>query len=148
MHRGPPRFPRQAEVVYGRPGAGVRKELAASYGARRLLITTTASLAGGLAAQTAAALGDLCVGVFSGIGAHSPREGVIGGAAEARRLDADLLVALGGGSAIDATKVMQLCLWAGLTTVEALDPYRAGRGSDRIDVAALAAGVRMVAVPT
>jgi maleylacetate reductase len=105
-------------------------------------------LADGLAAQTAAALGELCVGVFSGTSAHSPREGVIAGANEARRLDADLLVALGGGSAIDATKVMQLCLWAGLTKPEELDPYRAGRGPDRVKVADIPAGVRMVAVPT
>ena len=148
MLSGTYRFPRQDEVVYGRPAAEVLKEFAAAYGARRLLITTTASLAEGLAAQTAAALGDLCVGVFSGIGAHSPREGVIAGAAEARRLEADLLVALGGGSAIDATKVMQLCLWAGLTKVEELDPYRTGRGPDRVKVADIPAGVRMLAVPT
>jgi maleylacetate reductase len=88
------------------------------------------------------------VGVFSGTSAHSPREGVIAGAAEARRLNADLLVALGGGSAIDATKVMQLALWADLRTVEALDPFRAGRGSDRVKVAEIRPGVRMVAVPT
>ena len=56
----------------------------------------------------------LAVGVFSNIGAHSPREGVIAGAAQARRASADLLVALGGGSVIDATKVMQLVLWAGI----------------------------------
>jgi maleylacetate reductase len=148
MLSGTHRFPRQDQVVYGRPAAEVLKELAAAWGARRLMITTTASLAGGLAAQTAAALGDLCVGVFSGVSAHSPREGVIAGAAEARRLGADLLVALGGGSAIDATKVMQLCLWADLRSVEALDPYRAGRGPDRLDVAAVPAGVRMVAAPT
>jgi maleylacetate reductase len=148
MLSGTHRFPRQDEVVYGRPAAEVLKELAAAYGARRLLITTTASLADGLAAQTAAALGDLCVGVFSGISAHSPREGVIAGAASARRLNADLLVALGGGSAIDATKVMQLCLWAGLTKPEHLDPYRAGRGPDRVKVADIPAGVRMLAVPT
>nr|MEA2797101.1 maleylacetate reductase [Phenylobacterium sp.] len=148
MLSGTHRFPRQDEVVYGRPAVEVLKELAAAYGARRLLITTTASLADGLAAQTAAALGDLCVGMFSGIGAHSPREDVIAGAAEARRIDADLLVALGGGSAIDATKVMQLCLWAGLTKAEDLAPYRAGRGPGRVSVADIPAGVRMLAVPT
>jgi maleylacetate reductase len=147
MLSGTHRFPRQDEVVYGRPAVEVLKELAASYGARRLLITTTASLAG-IAARTAAELGDLCVGVFPGVSAHSPREAVIAGAAEARRLEADLLAALGGGSAIDATKVMQICLWAGLTKPEELDPYRAGRGPDRVQVAELAAGVRMVAVPT
>jgi maleylacetate reductase len=148
MLSGTHRFPRQDQVTYGRPAAQVLKELAGAYGARRLMITTTASLADSLAAQLAADLGGLCVGVFSAIGAHSPRESVIAGAAEARRLDADLLVALGGGSAIDATKVMQLCLWAGLTQVEHLDPYRAGRGSDRVKVAEIPAGVRMLAVPT
>ena len=148
MLSGTHRFPRQDQVTYGRPAAEVVKELAASLGASRLMITTTASLADNLAAAMAADLGGLCVGVFSAIGAHSPREGVIAGAAEARRLDADLLVALGGGSAIDATKVMQLCLWAGLTKVEDLDPYRAGRGSDRVKVAEIPAGVRMLAVPT
>jgi maleylacetate reductase len=148
MLSGTHRFPRQDQVTYGRPAAEVIKELAAAHGARRLMITTTASLADNLAARVAAELGSLCVGVFSGIGAHSPREGVIAGAAEARRLKADLLVALGGGSAIDATKVMQLCLWAGLTKVEQLDAYRAGRGSDRVKVAEIPAGVRMLAVPT
>ena len=148
MISGTHRYTRQEQVAYGRPAAEVLKELAQAYGAKRLLIVTTASLVDGLAAATADALGDLCAGVFAGISAHSPRTGVIAGAAEARRLDADLLVALGGGSAIDATKVIQLCLWAGLTTVEALDPYRAGRGPDRVDVAAIPAGVRMVAAPT
>ncbi|HZZ70006.1 MAG TPA: iron-containing alcohol dehydrogenase [Phenylobacterium sp.] len=148
MISGIHRFTRQEQVAYGRPAAAVLKELAAAYGARRLLIVTTASLAATLAAETAQALGDLCAGVFAGIGAHSPRTGVIAGAAEARRVGADLLVALGGGSAIDATKVIQLCLWAHLTSVEALDPYRAGRGLDRVNVAEIPAGVRMVAVPT
>jgi maleylacetate reductase len=43
---------------------------------------------------------------------------------------------------------MQLCLWAGLVAVGQLDAYRAGRGPDRVDVTKVAAGVRMVAVPT
>jgi maleylacetate reductase len=148
MLTGTHRFPKQDQVTYGRPAAEVLRQLGGSYGAARILITTTRSLAEGLAAQTAAALGDLCAGVFSGVGAHSPREGVIAGATEARRVGADLLVALGGGSVIDATKVMQLCLWAGLTEAPQLDAYRAGRGPDRADLTKLEPGVRMVAVPT
>lgn len=57
-------------------------------------------------------------------------------------------MALGGGSVNDATKVMQLCLWAGLEAVDQLDAYRAGRGADRVDVTKIPAGVRMIAVPT
>src|SRR5258707_7151874 len=123
MLEGTHRFPRQDQVVYGRPAGEVLKELAAAWGASRLMITTTASLASGLAARIAQDLGELCVGVFSGTSAHSPREGVIAGAVLARRRDADLLVAVGGGSAIDATKVMQLCLWADLHHVDDLDAY-------------------------
>ncbi len=148
MLQGTHRFPRQDQVTWGRPAAEELKALAAAWGCERLMITTTASLANGLAAKIAHELGELCVGVFAGTSAHSPREGVIAGAVLARRRKADLLVAVGGGSAIDATKVMQLCLWADLHHVADLDPYRAGRGPDRVDVAAVQPGVRMVAVPT
>ena len=135
----------QEQVIYGRPALEALRDLAKAFGARRLMITSTASLAGpdGLARRLAAELGPLCVGVFSEISAHSPREGVIAGALEARRLDADLLVAVGGGSVIDATKVMQLTLWAGLGRAEQLDAIRAGA-----DLGGLTVGVRMVAVPT
>ena len=140
----------QEQVIYGRPALEATTELAAAFGARRLLITTTASLSGpgGLAEGLARGLGAACVGVFSAIAAHSPREAVMAGADQARRADADLLVALGGGSVIDATKVMQLALWAGLTDPAELDPYRAAAGPGRADFAALAPGVRMIAIPT
>jgi maleylacetate reductase len=126
------------------------RDLAAAFGAKRLMITTTTSLAGqgGLATRLAKDLGPICVGVFPDIRAHSPREGVIEGAAQARRLSADLLVAVGGGSVIDATKVMQLALWAGIDKPAELDAYRAGSGAGRIDVGKLAPGVRMIAAPT
>lgn len=145
---GTHRFPRQDFVTYGRPAAEALRELAADRGARRILITTTRSLGEGLAARLAGDLGGLCAGVFAGVSAHSPREAVMAGAESARAAQADLLVALGGGSVIDATKVMQLALWAGLRQPDELDPYRAGRGEDRVDVTAVAPGVRMVAIPT
>jgi maleylacetate reductase len=139
----------QEQVIYGRPALETVRELAAAFGARRLLITTTASLAGpdGQAARLATGLGDACVGVFSAISAHSPREAVIAGAAAARAAKADLLVALGGGSVIDATKVMQLALWGGIETPEGLDPYRAAIGAAG-GAGQLAVGVRMIAIPT
>lgn len=136
----------QEQVVYGRPALDVVRELADAWGARRVMITTTASLDGvdGLASGLKSALGELCVGLFSAISAHSPRTAVIAGAAEARRVQADLLLAIGGGSVIDATKVMQLALWAGLEAPEQLDDYRAGSSRTQ----ALAPGVRMLAIPT
>lgn len=144
------RFSRQDTVIYGRAVADAVAELAARYGAKRLLIVTTRSLAGadGAATKLAAKLGALCVGVHANVGAHSPREDVLAGAMLARETRADLLVAIGGGSAIDAAKVMQLCLWADVTEPAQLDPWRAGRGDDRRDPATLKPGVRMIAAPT
>lgn len=72
MLTGAHRFPRQDQVTYGRPATEAVRELATGWGARRILVTTTRSLADGLAAQFASALGDLCVGVFPELGAHSP----------------------------------------------------------------------------
>lgn len=136
----------QEQVIYGRPVLEAVKDLAKAYGAGRIMIVTTASLAGpdGLATRLGRDLGEACVGQFSAIAAHSPREAVIGGALQARRLEADLLLAVGGGSAIDACKVMQIALWAGLERTEQLDDYRAGQPA----VSALKPGVRMIAIPT
>jgi len=53
----------QEQVIYGRPALEALSELAETFGARRLMITSTASLAGegGLARTLAATLGGICV---------------------------------------------------------------------------------------
>jgi maleylacetate reductase len=144
MIEGTHRYPRTDAVIYGRPAAEAVAELAKGYGARRLLIVTTRSLdtPNGVVAGLRTALGGACVGVFSAIRAHSPREDVVACAEFARATDADLLVALGGGSVIDAVKVVQLCLWGDLRDPAALDALRGAGGRD------LQAGVRAIALPT
>ena len=71
----------------------------------------------------------------------------------AREAKADLLVAVGGGSAIDATKVMLIALWQNATTIEDLDLYRAGRPKEGAAppseaIKPPADAIRMIAVPT
>lgn len=148
MLTGTVQWTAQERVVHGKPAAeAVRAEIE-RIGAKRVLLLTTRSLNdGALIRGVTSALGDRCAGKFSAIRAHSPREAVIAGAALARETDADHLLAVGGGSVIDATKTMLLALWRGVRDVDALSTLAQKRGaapvtpldSDRM---------RMTAVPT
>ena len=141
----------QERVVHGRPAAEVIVEEAQKLGKSRIFITTSGSLSGdnALPREIGRALGEKFAGLYSGITAHTPRQCVIDGAAAARAANADLLVAVGGGSVTDATKAMLLCLWHGLKDTKEMDPYRGGRRGDPSHWPADAAGrIRMLAVPT
>ena len=141
-------------VVYGKPaGAAIIAE-AERLGAKRIFVTTSKSVAQSpLLAGIVQALGERHVGIFAGVTAHSPRPCVIEGAKLARDAAADLIVAVGGGSVIDATKVMLIALWQNATRIDELDAYRARRPKEG---AAPPSGairpppdaIRMIAVPT
>ena len=141
-------YPQPDEVIYGRPVLEALTDFAGNHGLRRIALVTTRSLRSGLATTVAHALGPVCAGIIDRVGAHSPRCDVFAGAERAREMKADLLVAIGGGSVIDATKLMQLCLWANIERETDLDKYRANAidGAPPIDV--IRRHPRMVAVPT
>ena len=69
---------------------------------RRALIFCGSSLArqGSPLDLVRSAMGDRCAGVFTGVRAHSPVPDVEAAARELKRLEADAVVAVGGGSAI------------------------------------------------
>jgi maleylacetate reductase len=141
-------------VVYGKPAGPALRAEAERVGAHRVFVTTSKSVAqSALLAEVIRELGDRYAGVYAGITAHSPRPCVIEGAALARDARADLIVAVGGGSVIDATKVMLIALWQGATTIDELGLYRAGRPKEGAAPPAEAIkppanAVRMIAVPT
>jgi alcohol dehydrogenase class IV len=58
---------------------------------------------------------------------HVPLDVVVEAASAARDCNADLLIALGGGSVIDAAKAVRTCLAAGLTTAQLLGSFMEGR---------------------
>ena len=142
----------QERVVFGTPAPEAVLAEADHYGARRVFVTSTKSLAAlddGPLQRVERALGDRHVGTFSAIASHSPREDVVAAAEAARAGDADLLVAVGGGSVVDATKVVQLCLWKGIDTPDAMTAFASGFERTRASTFDVPADpVRMIAVPT
>lgn len=140
-------IPAQERIVFGQPAGTTVVDEARRIGARRVFLATSASLArlaDGPLQEIRSALGDTCVGSFTAMRAHSPREDVVALANAARAAEADLLVAVGGGSAIDGTKAALACLWHGIDTPEGLAPLMA-EGSP---VEAPPRPIRMLSVST
>src|SRR4051812_33673273 len=130
MLTGTTHWSAQERVIHGVPAAHAVREEIERIGAKRVLLLTTRSLKESrLVREVTAALGDRCVGRFSDIHAHSPREAVVAGANLAREVDADHLLAVGGGSVTDATKTMLLALWRGARDVDALTKLAITRGA-------------------
>jgi maleylacetate reductase len=141
----------QERIVFGKPAESAVVEESQRYGARRVFVLSTRSLAkrdDGPLQRIERALGERHVGTCSAIAAHSPREDVIAAAAQARGARADLLVAVGGGSVVDAAKAVQLCLWLELETPEAMDSYLAHKGATGEEPALPNDPVRMISVTT
>jgi maleylacetate reductase len=142
----------QERIVFGTPAEEAVVAEAKGYGAARVFLTSTRSLAAkenGPLQRLQKALGAAHAGTHAAIRAHSPREDVVAGAGAAREAKADLLVAVGGGSVIDATKAMLLCLWLGLETPEAMEPYCSGFERTRSAGLGLPADpIRMISVST
>lgn len=133
----------QEKLVYGSPAATVVSVEAGANDWNRAFVVTNRSLADSeLVSSISSALGSRFVGVYAECAAHSPRQSVLAGAAAARVAAADVIIAVGGGSVIDAAKVMLACLWGDLRTSDDLDRLLANGH------AAPSRPVRMIAIPT
>jgi acyl-CoA synthetase (AMP-forming)/AMP-acid ligase II/alcohol dehydrogenase class IV len=79
---------------------------------QRAVIVCGASLAreGALLDLARSAMGERCAGIFSGARAHSPAPAVAEAVQELRRLEADAVVAIGGGSAIVTARAASILL--------------------------------------
>jgi maleylacetate reductase len=137
--------PRQS-VTYGEPAAGATLKALAEAGASRALLVGNASLAvpGGPLECLRAQLGDVCVGVLTGVRAHTPREDVARIARALRDSHADAVIGLGGGSVCDAIKAARLCLANGVFEAHAMDPLRVGHQAHP----ALSPALTSVMIPT
>ncbi len=91
-------------------------------GAKRVFVATSKTLheKTGAISLIATTLGSKCAAIFDGIAEHSKLDGVLEAVHHARKVNADLLVGVGGGSIIDGLKIVQLALSENVETMDQL----------------------------
>jgi alcohol dehydrogenase class IV len=147
-------FPAMDRVIFGKPAAKALAGEAARLGAQRVFIVASRTLNTKTQeiAKMREALGERVAGVFDGIPQHTSREVVAQATQAALDARADLVAAVGGGSVVDAAKIMTLCMEHRITDpgLEGLDPLETKPGPDGRPVRPEFRGptVRMIAIPS
>src|SRR5260370_2874010 len=125
MRTGSYQYPAMDFVIYGKPAAEALREEAERLGARRvfLIASRTLNTATDEIEKIRNALSERHAGTFDGIQQHATREVVVQTAARARDAKADLIVAIGGGSVVDAAKIVLMCVEHEIFEQDGLDGY-------------------------
>jgi len=118
-------FLAQDRVIWGRPAAQAAADEVGRRNAKRVFIVTGRTLNRKTDAveRIRAALGARCVGTFDECVEHTPCASVIAAAEAARAVEPDLVLTVGGGTAIDTVKVMLIAIAHGLTKPEQLSEF-------------------------
>ncbi|TWG85601.1 alcohol dehydrogenase class IV [Cupriavidus gilardii J11] len=152
MLHGTFRYLALERVHYGKPARQAVAEEAEARHAARVVVVTSRSLNRNttLVSDAIAALGSRVVHVFDECVEHTPRESALKLAGVLRDNGADLVVTIGGGTAIDTVKVALICLAEEVRSIESFDRCHVRVDADgRRTVPDLAAPpCRQIAVPT
>jgi maleylacetate reductase len=139
-------------VVYGKPAAETLVAEAARLGAKRvfLVVSRTLDTETTWVHEMRTVLGARYAGSFAGMPSHTPRQSVLDAAAQAREVDADLIVTFGGGSGTDAGKMIRLALKHDIRAIEEFDRFvvRVAPDGSRAVVDYDAPDVPQIAIPT
>lgn len=147
-------FPAMDRVIFGKPMAQAVADEAARLNKKRvfLIVSRTLNKETDAIAGLRDALGERYAGLFDGVPQHTSREVVATATRAALDAQADLLVAVGGGSVVDAAKMISVCMEHKLTDprLEGLDAFETKPGPDGRPIRAEFRGpsVRMIAVPS
>lgn len=141
------RWPAQQRLRHGWPvETALAEELA---GTSRVVLVLPRSLAQGRSAQAARrAIGSRLVGEYAAMRAHSPIEDVLALAALLREVQAERVVALGGGSVVDGAKGACIAVWRGITSAEELIAAAVPRDAEPAPWDGPPPSPRIIAVPT
>jgi maleylacetate reductase len=141
-------YPPMDFVIYGKPAAQALREEAERLDAGRvfLIASRTLNTTTDEIEKIRSALADRYAGIFDGIPQHTTRDVVVQAAAHARDAKADLIVAIGGGSVVDAAKIILMCIEHEIVDPDGLDGYETT--PERRFGAFRNPKVRMIAIPS
>jgi maleylacetate reductase len=141
-------YPPMDFVIYGKPAAQALREEAERLDAKRvfLIASRTLNTTTDEIEKIRAGLEDRYAGTFDGIPQHTTRDVVVQAAAHARDAKADLIVAIGGGSVVDAAKIILMCIEHEIVDPDGLDGYETT--PERRFGAFRNPKVRMIAIPS
>ncbi len=119
----------QESVSFLQPWDEILDEEITRVGSQRVFVVagTTFARESAIESRLHAVLGPRMAGFMSGVRDHSPREDIIAVANAARRARSDFILAVGGGSVIDAAKIVLLCLAADIVDSAHLGSFAANR---------------------
>lgn len=152
MKAGTYRYIALENVHFGCPASAALAQEANRRGATRIFVVCSRTLnrSSNVVNSALAEIRRLVVGEFDECQEHSPRESVIELAKRIREARADLIVTIGGGTAIDTVKVALICLAEGIQSAEDLDRCHVNVDSDgnRSAPTLSSSVLRQIAVPT
>ncbi len=152
MKTGVYSYPGTTRVSYGTPVAEALDAELALTREKKVFVLASGTLARTTTVikEIERVLGARFAGLWTRIGAHTPRVDVVAAANAAREAGADLILTAGGGSVTDAAKMVCLCLANDVSDPEQLDAYRVRIAADGTSVrpAYKAPTLASVIVPT
>lgn len=139
-------------VHFGDRAADKIAEEVALRGARRIMVVTSRTLNTGsdIVSSALSPVAGCVVDTFDACQEHTPRESVLDLCRRLRACRADLIVTIGGGTALDTVKVALICMAEEVDSVEAMDRCRVTVDAEgRKHVPAIRnPPLRQIAVPT
>jgi maleylacetate reductase len=141
-------YPTMDFCIYGKPAAVAVREEAERLDAKRvfLIVSRTLNTTTDEIEKVQTALGERHAATFDGVPQHTTRDAVVKAAALALDAKADLVVAIGGGSVVDAAKIVLMCMEHRILEPRGLDGFETT--PERRFGGFKAPKVRMIAVPS